>query len=158
MRKEFSVNAVCIYNPLNQAEIKKKAKKKVKKIFNTRNKIKILNIGRFTEQKDQITLLKSLNFLKKYIDYEAILIGRGTLQSNLKKYVIENELNKKIKIMDFVENPYNLMSQTDIFVLSSKYEGLPNVLLESLVLKKFIISSDCPTGPREILINGRGGL
>ncbi len=158
LRREFSVNAVCIYNPLNQSEIKKRAKRKVKKIFNTQNKIKILNIGRFTEQKDQITLLKSLNSLKKYIDYEAVIIGKGILKSNLKKYIEENKLNKEIKIMDFVENPYNLISQTDIFILSSKYEGLPNVLLESLVLKKFIISSDCPTGPKEILINGRGGL
>lgn len=158
LNKEFNVNAVCIYNPLNQMEIKKRAKKKAKRIFNGRNKIKILNIGRFTEQKDQITLLKSLNFLKKHIDYEAVIIGKGTLKSELKKYIIENKLIKKIKIMDFVENPYNLMRQTDIFILSSKYEGLPNVLLESLVLKKFIISSDCPTGPREILINGRGGL
>ena len=45
-----------------------------------------------------------------------------------------------------------------LFILSSSYEGLPNVLLESLVLKKFIISSDCRTGPKEILLNGNGGL
>lgn len=50
------------------------------------------------------------------------------------------------------------MKQADLFILTSKYEGLPNVLLESLVLKKFIISSNCPTGPREILLNGKGGL
>ena len=60
--------------------------------------------------------------------------------------------------MNFVENPFNLIKQTNIFILSSKYEGLPNVLLEALVLKKFIISSDCPTGPKEILLNGKGGL
>jgi glycosyltransferase involved in cell wall biosynthesis len=47
---------------------------------------------------------------------------------------------------------------SDLFVLSSLYEGLPNVLLEALVLKKFIISSNCPTGPREILKNGKYGL
>jgi len=158
LKKEFNVNAVCIYNPLNQAEIKKRAKKKVKKIFNTRNKIKILNIGRFTDQKDQITLLKSLNLLKNHINYEAVIIGKGILKFKLKKYIIENKLNNYIKIINFVENPYNLIKQTDIFILSSKYEGLPNVLLESLALKKFIISSDCPTGPREILVNGRGGL
>ena len=45
-----------------------------------------------------------------------------------------------------------------MFILSSRYEGLPNVLLESLVLKKFIISSNCRTGPKEILLNGKGGL
>ena len=50
-----------------------------------------------------------------------------------------------------------MIKSSDVFILSSLYEGLPNVLLESQVLKKFIISSNCPTGPREILLNGKGG-
>ena len=72
LKKEFNVDSVCIYNPLNTNEIKRNAKKRGKKIFNSNNKIKILNIGRFTEQKDQITLLRSLNFLKNKINYEAL--------------------------------------------------------------------------------------
>ena len=57
-------------------------------------------------------------------------------------------MNKNVKLLNFVENPYNYIKQTDLFILSSKYEGLPNVLLETLVIRKFIISSDCPTGPK----------
>ena len=57
-----------------------------------------------------------------------------------------------------MKNPFPLIKQADLFILSSKFEGLPNVLLESLVLKKFIISSNCRTGPKEILLNGKGGL
>ena len=64
----------------------------------------------------------------------------------------------KVRFLNFVSNPYPLIKQTDIFVLSSAYEGLPNVLLEATVLKKFIISTACPTGPKEILLNGNGGL
>ena len=67
-------------------------------------------------------------------------------------------LNNFVKIINFVENPFPLLKQTELFILSSKYEGLPNVLLEALTLKKFIISSNCPTGPKEILLNGKGGL
>ena len=52
--------------------------------------------------------------------------------------------------------PY--IKQADLFILSSKFEGLPNVLLESITLKKMIISSSCPTGPKEILSYGKGGL
>ena len=52
--------------------------------------------------------------------------------------------------------PY--IKQADLFILTSKFEGLPNVLLESIVLKKMVISSNCPTGPKEILLNGKGGL
>ena len=60
--------------------------------------------------------------------------------------------------MDFQNNPFNLIKSSDVFILTSLYEGLPNVLLESQALKKFIISSDCPTGPREILLNGKAGF
>ena len=49
------------------------------------------------------------------------------------------------------------MKNSDIFVLSSKFEGLPNVLLEAQFLKKYIISTDCPTGPKEILLNSKAG-
>ena len=158
LKTEFKVNSTCIYNPLNTLEIRKMARVKSKEIFNKNTKVKILNIGRFTDQKDQTTLLKSLNLIKNKINYEAVIIGKGILKSKLNKYIIENKLDKNVKLMNFVENPFSLIKQTNIFILSSKYEGLPNVLLEALVLKKFIISSDCPTGPKEILLHGKGGL
>tara|TARA_B100001741_G_scaffold311718_1_gene313455 strand:- start:3893 stop:4969 length:1077 start_codon:yes stop_codon:yes gene_type:complete len=158
LKKEFNVNAICIYNPLNTIEINRKSKEKSKKIFDTNKKIKILNVGRFTEQKDQITLLKSLNYLKNKVDYQATIIGKGILKSKLKNYILKNKLSKNVKLINFVKNPFCFIKQADLFVLSSRYEGLPNVLLEALVLKKFIISSNCPTGPNEILLNGEGGL
>ena len=120
--------------------------------------MKILNIGRFTEQKDQMTLLKSLNQIKETVKFEAVIIGRGKLYKELQEYISNNNLGRIIKIVDFVENPFPLLKQTELFILSSKYEGLPNVLLEALTLKKFIISSKCHTGPKEILLNGKGGL
>ncbi len=158
LKKEFNVNATCIYNPLNKNEILTKSKKKSGKIFKSKGKLRILNIGRFTDQKDQLTLLKSLNNLKNEVGFEACIVGRGKLKKKLQKYVAINNLNNFVKIIDYVDNPYPLIKQTNLFVLSSKFEGLPNVLLESLVLKKFIISSDCRTGPKEILLNGKGGL
>ena len=158
LKKEFNIKAICIYNPLNIKEIKAKSKKKTFPIFKSKHKLKILNIGRFTEQKDQITLLKSLNNLKKNMQFEAVLIGKGVLKDDLNKYIKKNNLINHVKILNFADNPYNLLKQTDIFVLTSKYEGLPNVLLEALVLNKFIISSNCRTGPKEILLNGKGGL
>ncbi len=158
LKKELSIKSECIYNPLNKKEIVKKSKKKSKKIFNTVNKLKILNIGRFTEQKDQLTFLKSLNYLKDKINFEACIVGRGILKGELQKYILDNNLKDYVKIVKFVKNPYPLIRQSDLFVLTSRYEGLPNVLLEALALKKFIISSSCRTGPTEILLNGKGGL
>ena len=74
------------------------------------------------------------------------------------KHVKKNKINNKVKFINFTQNPYPLIDQSDLLILSSKYEGLPNVLLEALALKKFVISSKCPTGPKEILLNGKGGL
>jgi glycosyltransferase involved in cell wall biosynthesis len=160
LKKEFNVNSKCIYNPLDLENIIKKSKKKSRKYFKNKKKkiLKILNIGRFTDQKDQITLIKSLNIIKSVINFEAIIVGKGILKSNLKEYINRYKLSKKIKIVNFLENPYPLIKQTELFILSSKFEGLPNVLLESLALRKFVISSNCRTGPKEILLNGKGGL
>ena len=158
LKKQLNVNSKCIYNPLNRKEIIKKSKQKSKKIFSSSKKLKILNIGRFTEQKDQLTFLKSLNNLKYKIDFEACIIGRGVLKKKLQNYISQNNLGNFVKIIDFVKNPYPLIKQSNLFILTSKFEGLPNVLLESLALKKFVISSNCHTGPKEILLNGRGGL
>jgi glycosyltransferase involved in cell wall biosynthesis len=86
-----------------------------------------------------------------------VIIGRGILEKKLKNYILQNKLRNLVKLLKFRENPYPYIAQSDIFVLSSSYEGLPNVLLESLVLNKFIISSNCRTGPKEILLEGKGG-
>ena len=67
-------------------------------------------------------------------------------------------MQKFVKIVGYKENPYPYIKASNLFILSSRYEGLPNVLLESIALKKFVISSNCPTGPSEILDKGKGGL
>ena len=75
--------------------------------------------------------MKSLNILKGKVDFEACIVGRGVLKKITKLY-IGKQFSNRVKIIDFVENPYPLMKQSNLFVLTSKFEGLPNVLLESL--------------------------
>ena len=156
-KTKFKIHAECIYNPLNKREIIKKSKIKSKIKFD-RKKLKLINIGRYTDQKDQLTLLKAVNRIKDKISFNLLLVGRGVEKKNLVKYIHENNLSKQVKLLDFQNNPFNLIKSSDVFILSSLYEGLPNVLLETQVLKKFIISSNCPTGPREILLNGKAGF
>tara|TARA_Y200000002_G_C22603983_1_gene630768 strand:+ start:19 stop:1110 length:1092 start_codon:yes stop_codon:yes gene_type:complete len=156
-KTKFGINAECIYNPLNKREIIKKSKFKSKIKFD-KKKLKLINVGRYTNQKDQLTLLKAVNRIKDKIKFNLLLVGRGIEKKNLTKYIRENNLSKYVKLIDFQNNPFNLIKSADVFILSSLYEGLPNVLLESQVLKKFIISSNCPTGPREILLNGKAGF
>lgn len=157
--EKFNVNAECIYNPLNVSEIIKLSKKQIKNNI-TKNKyiIKIINIGRYVDQKDQITLLKAINVIKDKLKLELIMMGRGIFKNKFKNYIFENNLKNIVKLVNFQKNPYPFIKNSNIFILSSKYEGLPNVLLEAITLNKFVISSDCPTGPGEILSNGKGGL
>ena len=156
-KEKLNLKTICIYNPLNKEEIIEKSKIG-KKIFFKRNFLNIINVGRFTDQKDQITLLKAINLIKDKIKIKLLLVGRGVEKKNLISFIKENSLSKIVKIIGFQNNPYNLIKNADLFVLSSIYEGLPNVVLEAITLKKFVISSSCPTGPKEILLNGKGGL
>ena len=95
---------------------------------------------------------------KKKLNFKIVLIGRGALKNKLLDFIQINNLKNKIKLIDFQNNPFKFIKKSDLFILSSKFEGLPNVILEAMVLKKFVISSDCPTGPKEILLNGKGGF
>ena len=105
-----------------------------------------------------MTLIKAINLIKDKIKISVLIVGNGREKENLLNFLKKKKLNKIIRIVSYKKNPYPLIKCADIFILSSIYEGLPNVLLEAICLKKFIISSNCPTGPREILNNGKGGL
>ncbi len=155
-KTKFNIQAECIYNPLNKDEIIEKSKVKSKIKFD-KKKLNLINVGRYTDQKDQLTILKAVNTIKNKIRFNLLIVGRGIEKKNLINYINENNLSKQVQLINFQNNPYNLIKSSDVFILSSLYEGLPNVLLESQVLKKFIISSNCPTGPREILLNGKAG-
>ena len=156
-KQKFNLKSICIYNPLDKNVVIKKSKIKNKIKF-SKKYLNIINVGRFTDQKDQITLLKAINEIKDKINIKLYIVGRGVEKQNLERYILQNKLKKIVKIIHFNNNPFNLIKSADLFILSSVYEGLPNVLLEALTLKKFVISSDCPTGPNEILLNGKGGL
>ena len=105
-----------------------------------------------------MTLLKAINLLKDKVNIKLIIVGEGENKKKLENYININNLKKNIKILNFIQNPYPLIKSSDIFILSSRFEGLPNVLLEAAVLKKYIISTNCPTGPSEIIKNKAFGV
>lgn len=156
--KKFNVKSILIYNPLNLKEIVEYSKLPLKdNFFNSKKFINIINISRFTDQKDHITLLKAFEIVSKKINCKLMIMGYGKNLGKIKRFINEKKLNKKIKIVNFKSNPFNYLKKADIFVLTSIYEGLPNVLLEALALKKYIISTDCPTGPAEIINKNKFG-
>ena len=152
-RKFFSITPIVIYNPF----IRKKVKKIKFTFFNDKNSLKIINVARLTDQKDHLTLLSAVKKLSKFKKCKLLIIGQGYKEKILRKYILENKLQKIVKLIGYKDNPESYIKISDVFVLSSIYEGLPNVLIESLYLKKYIISSNCYTGPKEILNNGQYG-
>ncbi len=153
IKKILNLNSNLIYN----LAIQNKKKEKIN-FFKNFKGLKILNIARLTDQKDHITLLKSLKLLtKKNIKYRCCIIGRGYKKNYLEDYVKKNKFKKNIKFMGYKEEAEKYLNSCNLFILTSKFEGLPNVLIEAQFRNIPIISSDCPTGPREILINGKLG-
>tara|TARA_B100000989_G_scaffold233979_1_gene180823 strand:+ start:3979 stop:5061 length:1083 start_codon:yes stop_codon:yes gene_type:complete len=150
---EINLKSHLIYN-LNIYEKKRKKLEFFKKFKG----LKILNIGRLTDQKDQLTLIRSLEILKKKNNnFRCSIIGGGAFRNILISEIKRLNLEEYIELVGFKNNAEQYISQSDIFVLSSKYEGLPNVLIESQKYGIPIISSNCPTGPSEILMNGKLG-
>jgi len=134
-------------NPISLSLIKSKTNKITKregKIF------KLVCVGAFRPQKNHKVLIQALNNLK-HLDFVCYLIGKGPLEQEIRDLVNEYQLEDKVKFLGFQSNPFKHMYNSDIFVLSSDFEGLPNVLLESLVCNLPIVSTDCPSGPREVL-------
>lgn len=157
MDNKFNTNSKFIPNPLNKNEIILKSKKTVKVNVFKKNCLNIINIARFTDQKDHFTLLKAFKKIHKKIKIRLLIIGYGPNKKKIINFILSNNLSKKVVVKSFKKNPYPYIKKSDLFVLSSKYEGLPNVLLEAIALKKYVISSNCPTGPKEILGGGKYG-
>ena len=151
-KKNFNINAKCILNPFDKSLYKKI----INRSSNPKN-LNILTIGRLTDQKDQITLLKAVKLINPKLNPKIRIIGKGKNFNFLRNYINNNKLNKFVKMAGYHSNTSSFLRKTNIFVLTSKYEGLPNVLLEAQFFKKYIISTNCPTGPKEILLNGKAG-
>jgi|TARA_B100000780_G_C21120995_1_gene454078 glycosyltransferase involved in cell wall biosynthesis len=158
LKKKLNIKSECIYNPLNYKQIKELSKKKIKESSSRKSSLKIINVGRLVDQKDQITILKAINYIKHKVRVSLLIIGEGNKKNKLAEYIKMNNLDKIVKIKNHTKNPFPYIKSADIFVLSSLFEGLPNVLLEAITLNCFVISTNCPTGPSEILDMGKGGL
>lgn len=146
-----------IYNPAFDKNIIKKSNCFYPSFFNKNNKF-IINVGRFTKRKNQLFLIRAFEqVIKKFDNIKLILIGYGDELTKIKKYIALKQLENDIIIISKCLNPYPYIKNSDLFVLTSKYEGFANVIVESVVLNTPVISANCNSGPSEILLNGKGG-
>ena len=133
-----------IHNPLNLKII---YKLKQDKINIDDNSFNFITIGRLDKGKNHQLLIKAM----QNINAKLYIIGDGILKNELKNQIKKLNLENKIFLLGRQKNPYKILSKADCFVFSTNYEGFPNVLLEALACELPIISTDCPSGPREIL-------
>lgn len=151
LSKLCSKNVHTIYNPAFDTNILKQIKKK--KIS---NKI-ILSVARFEKQKNHIMLLKAFKLSLKYFNSKLVLVGYGSEKQNIINYINKNNLSDKVKIVLKPKNPYIYYNKSNLFVLTSLYEGFGNVLVEAGMFRIPIISTNCKSGPKEILKGGKYG-
>jgi len=112
----------------------------------------IVATGRFCKEKGFDNLIKAFSFAKKKNENAGlVLVGGGELEDKLKKLAEDLEVTDSIYFTGYTDNPYKYMARCDIFTLSSRNEGFPNVLMEAMILGKPAISLNCKTGPSEII-------
>lgn len=119
----------------------------------------LLAAGRLAEEKDYVTLLRAMQRIVTQRKIRLVILGEGPKRRELETLITELGLQEHVAMPGFVHNPFPDIAACDQFVLSSKWEGLPGVLVQALALGRNVVSTDCPHGPREILKNGEiGGL
>lgn len=161
MRPDISGNIVRIYNSVDAENILSKAEEKV--IHESFRHPFLLAVERLEEsQKDLTTLIKAYSIYEKKHRNEdtpnLYIIGEGKSRQELERLIDRLKLKEKVHLLGFISNPYPWIRQAVALIHSSKFEGLPTILIEALQMGKVIACTDCPTGPSEILNKGKAGI
>ncbi|MFB2894712.1 glycosyltransferase [Aerosakkonemataceae cyanobacterium BLCC-F50] len=147
-----------IYNPVITPELIAKAKEPVEHPWLQPNQIPvILATGRLEAQKDFPTLIQAFAQVRKLKPARLMILGTGSQRPQLEELIRQLNLEADVALPGFVDNPYAYMSKSAVFVLSSIWEGLGNVLIEAMAAGVPVVSTNCKSGPDEILAYGKYG-
>lgn len=154
--RNFNVDSnkiICIYNSCDKQRLLGSSDK-LEEVINSLDSKKryILTMGRLNGIKGQYHLIKAFKKVKEKINnVELLILGQGELEGDLKKLSKNLGLDESVRFLGYIKNPHKIFQYCDVFAFSSIIEGLGNVLLEALAFNKAIVSTDCFSGPREIL-------
>jgi len=117
----------------------------------------VLAVGRLVEQKGFDVLLRAFAVARARSDCRLVILGEGPERDDLLASAETLGVAASVDLPGFVSNPFGYMAHSGVFVLSSRWEGLPNVLVQALAVGAKVVATDCPSGPREVLDGGRWG-
>ncbi|MBD3896210.1 glycosyltransferase [Halomonas sp. ML-15] len=148
----------CIYNPVFDA-LPNEIPDLDSSSCHAGDRIKAIHVGRLTQAKDQQVLIRAIGHAVNAlgVDIELDIYGEGELHDELQSEIIRLGLERRVFLKSFDPDIENKIKNYHVFLFSSRWEGLPNALIEALGSGIEVISTDCPSGPREILDDGRFG-
>jgi len=149
---------ICIYNIVDDSASRKKMDAPINHPWlNQKNCPVIVAAGRLATWKGFENLIRIFPSVLKEKEIKLLILGDGPLREKLEHQIQSLDLSNNIELLGYIDNPYPYYALSDIFVLSSLVEGLPNVLVEAMMCGCTPVATDCPTGPREVLNNGEYG-
>ncbi|MFI5322031.1 MAG: glycosyltransferase [Thermodesulfobacteriota bacterium] len=151
-----------IYNGIDIENVKKESEEKLngetEEILQDKNTKKIITSGRLTNVKNHELLIRAYNKMQFRSNTKLLILGTGEKKEKLQNLANNLGIGDDVLFLGWRKNPFNIISRCDLFVLSSDWEGLPLVIIEAMSLGIPVISTDCPSGPGEILENGKCGV
>lgn len=147
-----------IYNPVVTPELFEKAKEPLNHPwFTLKAPPVILGVGRLTKAKDFATLIQAFALVRREDDIRLLILGEGEERFHLEALVKKLGMEEYVALPGFVDNPFKYMARASLLVLSSAWEGFPNVLVQAMAVGTPVVATDCPSGPAEILEGGKWG-
>lgn len=148
-----------IYNPVAEERIHQLSQEPVKHPwFQNANIPLIISVNRLIKIKDFPTLLSAFVLVLKEQSARLVVLGEGEERQKLEKLSEKLGISENVAFLGFQENPYKFMKRSSVFVLSSKFEGFCNALIETMTCGTPVVSTNCVSGPGEIIENGKSGI